>query len=157
MKFDTANRPNVVPWPPIIAAAAILAAFLLGRLVPVAFARDPAIRLAGAGILVASLVLDLWAMATLRRAKTNILPNRAADQLVTSGPFRLTRNPIYLGNTVAMLGLSLWFDNAWFLLLGLLAAIAVDRLAIRREEAHLAARFADAWLAYSARTPRWLF
>jgi protein-S-isoprenylcysteine O-methyltransferase Ste14 len=91
------------------------------------------------------------------RKNTNILPHRGADALITSGPFRFTRNPIYLGNTIAMLGLSVYLNNGWFAILGLGAAFAVDRLAIRREEAHLAARFREAWLAYAARTPRWLF
>ena len=75
---------------------------------------------------------------------------------MTSGPFRFTRNPIYLGNTIVMLGLSAFLDNGWFLALEFGAAIAVQRLAIRREEAHLAARFGEAWSADPARAPRWL-
>ncbi len=105
---------------------------------------------------IAGVLLDLWAMATMWRAKTNILPHKGADTLLTSGPFRFTRNPIYLGNTIAMLSLSAFLDNGWFLALGLGAAIAVQHFAIRREEAHLAARFGQEWSAYSARAPRWL-
>jgi protein-S-isoprenylcysteine O-methyltransferase Ste14 len=157
LKFHTANRPNIVPWPPLIYAAAILAAFLLGRFFPVRFMRDPAVGLAEVGILFAGLDLDLWAMATLWRAKANIFPTLPANALITSGVFRLTRNPIYLGNSVAMLGLSLWLDNGRLLLLGLVTAMAVDHLAIGREETHLAACFGEAWLACSARTPRWIF
>lgn len=157
MKFDIAVRPNILPWPPIIYVAAALAAYGLGRLVPLVFVQDRAVGMAGAAVLFAGVALDLWAMATMWRAKTNILPHRGADALMTSGPFRFTRNPIYLGNTIAMLGLSATFDNGWFSVLGLGAAIAVHHLAIRREEAHLAARFGEAWIAYSARTPRWLY
>ena len=157
LKFDIAVRPNILPWPPMIYAVAALAAFALGRLVPFAFVWDRTIALTGAAVLFAGVILDFWAMATMWRKKTNILPHRGADALITSGPFRFTRNPIYLGNTVAMLGLSVYLDNGWFALLGFGAAIAIDRLAIRREEAHLAARFGEAWLAYAAHTPRWLF
>jgi protein-S-isoprenylcysteine O-methyltransferase Ste14 len=91
----------------------------------------------------------------MSRQHANILPHRAATALVTSGPFALSRNPIYLGNTIAMAGAGLAFANPWFLPAALLAAVAVTRLAIRREEAHLAARFGAAWDAYSQRTARW--
>lgn len=157
LKFDIAVRPNIIPWPPMLYAAAAISAYVVGRLAPFAFVRDHAIGLTGAAVLFAGATLDCWAMATMWRRKTNIFPHRGADALITSGPFRFTRNPIYLGNTVAMLGLSVYLDNGWFALLGLGAAFAVDRLAIRREEAHLAARFKEAWLSYSAHTPRWLF
>ena len=157
MKFDIAVRPNILPWPPMIYMAAALAAYVLGQFLPVAFARDRVVSMAGLAVLLAGVLLDLWAMATMWRAKTNILPHKGADTLMTSGPFRFTRNPIYLGNTIAMLGLSAFLDNGWFLALGLGAAIAVQHLAIRREEAHLAARFGEEWSAYSARVPRWLY
>lgn len=156
LKFDITVRPNIVPWPPMIYAVGAVSAYALGLLAPFAFGRGHQIGMTGAAVLFAGVILDCWAMATMWRRKTNILPHRGADALITSGPFRFTRNPIYLGNTVAILGLSVYLDNGWFALLGLGAAFAVDRLAIRREEAHLAARFGEAWLTYSARTPRWL-
>jgi protein-S-isoprenylcysteine O-methyltransferase Ste14 len=141
----------------MIYAVGAISAYILGRIVPFAFVRDDAIVLTGVVVLLAGVILDSWAMVTMWRKDTNILPHRGADALVTSGPFRLTRNPIYLGNTIVMLGLSVYLDNGWFALTGIGAAIAVDRLAIRREEAHLKARFGEAWLAYAARAPRWLF
>ena len=156
MKFDIAARPNFLPWPPMIYVTAAAAAYYLGQFTPFPFVRDHTIGATGAFILLAGGFLDLWAMATMWRAKTNILPNRPAQTLVTSGPFRFTRNPIYLGNTIAMLGLSVYLNNGWFSLLGIGAAVAVDYLAIHREEAHLAMRFREAWLAYSASTARWL-
>jgi protein-S-isoprenylcysteine O-methyltransferase Ste14 len=157
LTFDRAVRPNILPWPPMIYAVAALAACVLGRLVPLPFVWDHAIALTGAAVLFAGVVLDFWAMATMWRMRTSILPHRGADALVTTGPFRFTRNPIYLGNTIAMLGLSVYLDNGWFALLGFGAAIAVDRLAIRREEAHLAARFGQAWYSYAALAPRWFY
>ncbi len=157
MKLDFAERPNVLPWPPLIYAASAVAAYGLGRLLPLAFAPDPAARWGGAALAGAGLALDFWAMGVMWRARTNIFPHRGADALMISGPFRWTRNPIYLGNTVVMLGLSLGLDNLWFAALGLAAAVFVQHLAIRREEIHLAQRFGEAWRSYAARTPRWLF
>lgn len=110
---------------------------------------------AGWLLMAAGGLFDLAAMLTLSRNQANILPHRAATRLVTSGPFAMSRNPIYLGNTLLMAGAALAFDNIWLLVCGLAAALAVRQLAILREEAHLAARFGDEWHAYAARTRRW--
>jgi protein-S-isoprenylcysteine O-methyltransferase Ste14 len=75
---------------------------------------------------------------------------------VTWGPFRFSRNPIYLGNTLLLIGIGIAGGNYWFVLGALVSALLVDRLAIRREEQHLAARFGEAWTNYAQSTPRWL-
>jgi protein-S-isoprenylcysteine O-methyltransferase Ste14 len=95
-------------------------------------------------------------MFTMQRQRANILPHRAATALVTSGPFAWSRNPIYLGNTVAMIGVAFAFANPWFIPAAFVAARVVVPLAIRREEAHLAEQFGEAWEAYRRQTNRWL-
>lgn len=152
-----AERPNRWPWPPLIFGAAFLAGIGLQGLVPLGW---PVPAAAGRGLgwvlLFAGLALDVWAMAALHRARTTILPHRAAGRLVTNGPFAFTRNPIYLGNTIALLGLGLMLENPWLLAAAIGAAVATDHLAARREEAHLAAKFGAEFTAYAARVPRWL-
>ena len=153
------TRPNRVPWPPLHYGAALAAGFGLGWFYPLGWPQGLAQPLGwlGGGILAAiGLSLDLWSIFTLYRAHTNVLPHRAADHLVTHGPFAFTRNPIYLGNTLLVFGLGLLFLNAWLIAAALLAAFATDRLAARREEAHLAARFGAPFEAYRARVPRWI-
>lgn len=149
--------PNRIPWPPILYGAAAVAAVGLGWMLPVTgWPRGTIWRALGWLMLLGGLGLDLWAMATMARQRANILPHRAATALVTTGPFAWSRNPIYLGNTIALSGAGFAFANSWFFAAALVAAIAVTRLAIRREEAHLAQRFGANWHAYSGRTPRWL-
>jgi protein-S-isoprenylcysteine O-methyltransferase Ste14 len=150
------SRPNVLPWPPIIVALAALTAILLGRVWPLPSPDAGGLAIFGVVVALSGLAIDLWAIVTMRSADTNILPNRAADLLVTWGPFRFSRNPIYVANTVLLIGIGLAADNLWFVVCALVAALLVDRLAIRREERHLAARFGAAWSDYSAKTPRWL-
>ncbi|MEJ1157530.1 methyltransferase family protein [Prosthecomicrobium sp. N25] len=153
---DPAERPNTIPWPPLILVAAALLAFGLGRLAPLPLPGGPIRVGAGAIACLAALGLDLVAMTAMRRARTNILPTRPALTLLTDGAFALSRNPIYLGNALLLAGLGLVFGEGWFLVAALAASLLVDRLAIRREEAHLAARFGEAWRAYAATTPRWI-
>lgn len=154
---ETFARPNRIPWPPLVFVAALVAAVLLGRFWPGPDFLDSALpRALGAVLLAGGLTLDLATMLVMTRHKANILPHRAATALVTSGPFALTRNPIYLGNTIALTGAGLAFANPWFVPAALAAATAVTRLGIVREEAHLAARFGAEWQAYARRTPRWL-
>ena len=160
MTHSDSTRPNTIPWPPILFVGAALAAVVLGHYAPLP---DPFGALAGGvsrgiGILLAlfGFGLDIWAIVTMARKKTAVAPNRPATHLVTDGPFRYSRNPIYLGNMILMTGLALALSNMWFIVAGLAAGISVDRLAIRREEAHLAARFGDEWLAYRDRIGRWI-
>jgi protein-S-isoprenylcysteine O-methyltransferase Ste14 len=150
-----ADRPNRLPWPPIVFGSAAVAAWLAGRALPLPWPALPALAMLGWAMIAAGLALDLWAMAVMWRQQANILPHRAATALVTAGPFAWSRNPIYLGNTLLLSGCGLAFGNAWLLLAAAAAAVAVTVLAIRREEAHLAARFGDAWTTYAARTARW--
>jgi protein-S-isoprenylcysteine O-methyltransferase Ste14 len=117
---------------------------------------EPFARAIGGLTMAAGLGFDIAAMFWMHRQRANILPNRAATALVTTGPFAVSRNPIYLGNALLIAGAAPVLDNPWFLPAAVIAAFAVGRLAIRREEAHLAVRFGDAWRDYAKRTPRWL-
>lgn len=148
--------PNRIPWPPIIFGLAATAAFALGIAFPSPeWLRHPMLSGLGWGLVFMGLGLDFAAMFTMQRRRANILPHRAATALVTSGPFALSRNPIYLGNTIAMIGVGFAFANLWFITTAFLAAWAVVPLAIHREEAHLAEKFGEAWQAYRRQTNRW--
>jgi protein-S-isoprenylcysteine O-methyltransferase Ste14 len=92
---------------------------------------------------------------TLRRAGTTIEPHQGADRLVTDGPFRWRRNPIYIGHVLIFLGLAELTHNVWFVMLAPLYAFAVYRLAIVPEERHLEERFGQAYLDYKTRTRCW--
>jgi len=160
MGHDRHATPNSVPWPPLLYGGGAVLALLLDLAVPLPAwwvgAHWPAVRLLGDALIVAGIALDLWAMATMWRGRANILPHRAATALVTHGPFALSRNPIYLGNTCLLAGAGLAFGIVWFLPVALLAAGLTAHLAIAREEAHLNARFGADWRDYRLRVNRWI-
>ena len=147
--------PNSVPWPPLVYIAAAVTAVGLERLVPTGDLVSGIYRLGGTVVLVAGIALDGSAMLTMRRHHANILPHRGATNLVTSWPFSVTRNPIYLGNTVMLIGAAGAFANPWFAAAAPFAVAAVTRLGVRREEQHMAEIFGDAWQAYAGKVPRW--
>jgi protein-S-isoprenylcysteine O-methyltransferase Ste14 len=152
------KRPNVLPWPPLIYAAAILAGALSGYVLPAPWPAPPLSDfLFGIGVLLVALALfiDFSAMRIMRRLKTTIMPNRAAEHLVSTGPFGFSRNPIYLANTILTIGAGLMAGIIWFLPLAFIAAFATQKLAIEREEAHLAAKFGKGWRDYAKKVRRW--
>lgn len=155
---DPALRPSAVPWPPILLAAAVGGAWLLGRGMSIAWPgvdNWPA-HAVGLGFGLAGVVLVVWAARTMSHAKTTILPHRGASELVTGGPFAWRRNPIYLGDTLMLLGAAELTKNIWFVAAAFAFAGLVTWLAILPEERHLEAKFGDAWRAYAARTRRLL-
>ncbi|MGQ0685914.1 methyltransferase family protein [Bradyrhizobium sp.] len=156
---DVTERPNRLPWPPIVYVTAIGVSVLLHVFYPLPWFAQPL-----SGILVvlgwlmiaAFVALNILAIRAMRRAGTTVRPDRGTDHLVTGGPFAFTRNPLYLAGIMLVLGIGLAFGIAWFLLLALLAAFAVQKLAIEREERHLEARFGATYLDYARRVRRWI-
>lgn len=155
-KSELSSSPNKLPWPPMILAAVIVSAVFLNMIAPLPAVTNIVFRTIGGLVGSSGIALDLWAIITMRIARTNILPHRPADRLVSWGPFAITRNPIYAGNTLLLVGAGVYVGNLWFVIVGLTGALAVDRLAIRREERHLAALFGDKWKRYSSNVSRWL-
>lgn len=148
--------PNRIPWPPLILAGCVILAVALAWVLPLApFSTGISLPL---GLLCFALGvgLDFMAMRAMRQRAANILPHRSATALVTEFPFSISRNPIYLGNSLLLAGAGFLFANPWLLISAPVSALLVTQLAIKREEAHLEALFGDAWRRYAAKVPRWL-
>jgi protein-S-isoprenylcysteine O-methyltransferase Ste14 len=153
------NSPNTLPWPPIVYIAAVAAAILLHSLWPLPWLPRPMSELLfaiGWLIVGVALAMDIAAMRAMASAKTTIMPHRGSDHLVTGGPFAFTRNPIYLGNTMLMIGIGLIAGIVWFILLAPVAAFVTQKLAIEREERHLEARFGKKYRDYTKKVRRWI-
>ena len=154
---DTAATAQVIIRPPLAWALAVIAAFALDWLMPLPFvpAAVPAPWLGGA-VFVVALALFAWAIATITRAGSNVPTNMPTTSIVDTGPYRFTRNPIYLG---MMLGL----DRSRHCLRQPLAAgdavpfaLVIRYGVVAREEAYLERTFGEVYRRYRARVRRWL-
>jgi protein-S-isoprenylcysteine O-methyltransferase Ste14 len=155
----TEDRPSRVPWPPIIFVIAVAVAIALHVFRPLPWIGRPLSDFLFAGGLILALVsvaLVVSALRGLRRANTTFEAHKRAEHLVTSGAYSFSRNPIYLGNAAAMIGIGFVFGIAWFLPLAIAAAWTTQKLAIEPEEAHLDIRFGKAYRDYRKRVRRWI-
>ena len=147
--------------PPLLFVAGLTIGLLLDRLVVrMRLAGDegnrtPLVALGWLGI-VSGVAFASWGIRTFRRAETAIVPNRPARTVVASGPYRWSRNPMYVGLTAVYSGVALLRNAAWPLILLPVVLIALWLLVIRREERYLTHAFGDQYTRYQQRVRRWL-
>jgi protein-S-isoprenylcysteine O-methyltransferase Ste14 len=154
---DTTDTANVIIRPPIAWVVAVLAGLALNWLLPLPFV--PATVLAdwlGAIVFALALALLAWAIATIARAGSNVPTNRPTTTIVDSGPYRFTRNPIYLGMVLGLVGLAIALNSLWLLLMLVPFALVIRYGVVAREEAYLERKFGDVYRCYCARVRRWL-
>lgn len=147
------KRPATLLPPPLIYVAALWAAWEMDRLLPLPFIQLPGI---GWILVITGSLLLLWSAWVMFRHRTTINPYAAVSTLVQNGPFALSRNPIYLGDSLIYFGVMLIWANLWALLLYPFVWAAIRYGVIMHEEAHLSARFGEAYAAYCRRVRRWL-
>jgi protein-S-isoprenylcysteine O-methyltransferase Ste14 len=111
----------------------------------------------GIAVIVLGLAPPIWAVAMFRREGTELNPTSSSNaKLVTSGPFRFTRNPMYLGLVIETVGIAIWV-GAWPMFLAPLACFATSNwVHIPFEEAKMRRQFAEAFDAYAGRVRRWV-
>jgi protein-S-isoprenylcysteine O-methyltransferase Ste14 len=154
---DTADTAQVIVRPPLAWGLAVIAGLALSWLVPLPFlpAALPAGWL-GATVCALALALGVWAVVTVTRAGSNVPTNRPTISIVESGPYRFTRNPIYLGMFLVVIGLAIAFDTLWVLLMLVPFALVIRYGVVAREEAYLERKFGDVYRGYRSRVRRWL-
>jgi protein-S-isoprenylcysteine O-methyltransferase Ste14 len=103
-----------------------------------------------------ALVLFAWAIATMTRAGSNVPTSLPTTTIVETGPYRFTRNPIYLGMFLGLVGLAIAFDSLWLLAMLVPFAFLIRYGVVAREEAYLEGKFGDVYSHYRARVRRWL-
>ena len=117
---------------------------------------DLALTVTGVTLVLIGIALTAWSVATFSRAHTTVIPWEQVSAMVTTGPFGLSRNPIYLADSIAYLGATLLIRSWWPLVILPGVLWVMRRKVIDREEAYLSERFGDAYREYQLRVRRWL-
>lgn len=128
------------------------------RPIELPFEPAPLVRYAAGGALVggAILGLGLWSVLVVRRSGQSENPWKPTTEIVERGPFRVTRNPMYLQMVLACVGFAVLLWNVWILLLTPVCAAILDRLVILPEEDYLEGKFGEDYRAYKRRVRRWI-
>lgn len=142
--------------PPVVALMFIVIAYFLGRFVPIPVVAPMSVRNVGLLLTFIGFLLGVGAFMEFRKARTTLDPHGSVKQVVTSGIYRFTRNPIYLGFLLMVIGLPLNSGLIWGLIMSPLYIIMMTRLVIEREEAYLEKKFKDQYTTYRSRVRRWL-
>jgi len=153
------DRSGVRIFPPLIFAAGLAAGFSLQWLYPVtivAEAFEDWLRVAGIVFLLGWLVLALWALGTFRRIGTSANPAGPTTSLAFEGPYRFTRNPMYLGLVLLTIGVALVANALWPLILLPLVLYVLVRAVVEPEERYLSRKFGEPYREYMVRVRRWL-
>ena len=155
---DTSDTANVLIRPPIAWVLAIVAGMALDWWVaplPLLPDEEPE-SLLGAVVFFLALALAFWAIATMTSAGSNVPTNRPTTTIVEAGPYRFSRNPIYLAMVLALIGLAISFDTIWLLLTLVPFAVVIRYGVIAREETYLERKFGDLYRSDCSRVRRWL-
>jgi protein-S-isoprenylcysteine O-methyltransferase Ste14 len=141
---------------PLVFFGLLLLGFVLNWALPLAFMPKLATEIAGIIIVVLGLLIGLSGIIVMRWAHTSPDPRKPTTALVEKGVFRYSRNPLYLSMFVLFLGISVFMNVLWLILLFPLLFMVVERGAVKPEEAYLERTFGDPYLQYKKRVPRWI-
>ena len=168
--MSQSDTPGVIAPPPLIYLGFLLAGWGLAELgarpeavetglgwLAASFGLEMPVRRGLAlTLIVGGLLLDGMAAGLFRRRGTAVEPWKPSTVLIDEGPYRFSRNPIYVGFAITYAGLAIAMDSWLALSLLVPCLVVVDRLVIRREERYLTAKFGGGYEAYRARVRRWL-
>ncbi len=153
---DATDNPGVIMRPPLLYLGALVIGLLLERVLPlpldVAGARWIVVAAAG----VAGLGLAGAGTSLFRRSGTNVQTHKPSTLVVTSGPYRFSRNPIYVGLTLFYVALAFATNSGWALIVLAPLLLVMRYGVIAREERYLEGKFGEDYLNYKARVRRWL-
>ena len=152
------DHPRISPMvhPPIVALMFIVIAYVLGRFVPLSVPAPVMVRYAGLFLTFIGFLLGIGAFLEFRKARTTVDPHGSSKQVVTSGIYRFTRNPIYLGFLLMVIGLPLNSGFYWGIVMAPFYVLLMNRLVIQHEEAYLEKKFGKTYTSYKAQVRRWL-
>jgi protein-S-isoprenylcysteine O-methyltransferase Ste14 len=156
MKRPATDNAGVIAPPPLLFLVTALAGGAAHFLFPIDLSPHLALRIAGAGLALTAGGLATRAWIQMATAGTNVRPDKPTTAIVASGPYRFTRNPMYVSLCLLNLGIGLLWCDLVPIALTLPFAVVLQAGVIAREERYLEAKFGEAYTAYRRRVRRWL-
>ncbi|MGZ9220610.1 MAG: methyltransferase family protein [Anaerolineales bacterium] len=150
------DHANVKIHPPILLLLHLFAAVLLNWLFPLSFTFPKALEWTGYILVLAGLGLAFSAVSQFMKVHTTLDPHGSVTEIVTGGPYRFSRNPIYLSFVCLLIGFLFIFRSYWGLILSPVLIMSLYQLVIKHEEAYLEKKFGDVYTSYTSRVRRWL-
>src|SRR2546422_9317045 len=150
------DRSGVPIAPPLLFVLPIIAALALEWVVPTSFLHGAFRWILGAIFFLAGVALNIAGFVTQKRAGTDPIPFNPSRRIVAHGPYRFSRNPMYVGLALWTLGIAFLVDCACMLLAVPIGLVLIDRLAVTREERYLERKFGEGYLNYKRRVRRWI-
>jgi protein-S-isoprenylcysteine O-methyltransferase Ste14 len=153
---ETPDNPGVIAPPPLIYAGALAIGLLANRLYPIAFLPRGLSRVLGWPLIVGGPVVGSLGLREMKRADTNVDPREPTTAIVTGGPYRFTRNPLYLSMTLIYAGITALANALPAAVLFPIVLRIMRRGVIEREKRYLERKFGDEYLIYKAQVRRWV-
>ncbi len=150
----THDNPGVIAPPPLLYFSGLIIGYALHW--AIFWAPFQNLTAWGLGLVLAGFALAFWALYTMKQADTPVNPDRTPAHLVQRGPYRWSRNPIYLAMTASSLGAAIALNNGWMAILLVVVLIAVQYGVIYREERYLSQKFGSDYQHYKTQVRRWL-
>ena len=156
LRADVPDHAGVAFHPPLLLAGSLVLGFLVRVIAPLHFLPWEVSVPLGPIVVGAAFVVFFWAVLTMRAGHATIPTSEPTDAMVLRGPYGFSRNPIYLAMLGLQVGVAIWADSVWFLILAAISALLLWWGVISREEQYLERKFGTEHLAYKARVRRWL-
>jgi protein-S-isoprenylcysteine O-methyltransferase Ste14 len=145
--------------PPLLFAGAIVLGVLLSVFLPIGPVPGSANAVAvitGSIFVLLGFTLGAISVKTFTRAGADVIPGNPATVLVSTGPYRFSRNPIYIGFVLIYFGIAILATSVWMLFLLPIVLVVLQKGVVTREESYLERKFGEDYAKYKARVPRWL-
>lgn len=142
--------------PPFVFLGGIIIGFIIDLFIPAPFVSEAYDLPAGVFIIMLGIALMVWAVRLFSAAGTNVDVRQPSTKVVSDGPYRYSRNPIYVAMGLIVLGAAIWLNSLWILFSLMVILPVIEGGVIRREEAYLERKFGQTYLDYKAKVRRWI-
>lgn len=156
LKSIHADSPGVMAPPPVLYLGAVVSGLCIQFFDPIHLFQGWLSIGIGILLIIGSSIVILWGIRTMKHAGTNVNPERPATAIVQTGPFRFSRNPLYISMSILQLGLATALSSFWLVATLVIVLFIMTWGVILREERYLEKKFGQEYMDYKLRVRRWL-